>query len=200
MRIGITARYFPLAQMLLAAAGLRSSLTEQVSRIRQQGWLRIRNRLVRRKETMKALALSTSLLFASLVGAATPATASIKADDGHARSHHSAIRQADRHRHGAPSFPKPQQVGTASYYSNPQPLASRGRFNPSAMTAAHKTLPFGTRVRVTHLGSGRSVEVLINDRGPYVGGRIIDLSKGAASAIGMTDQGIARIGMTVLGR
>lgn len=68
------------------------------------------------------------------------------------------------------------------------------------MTAAHKTLPFGTRVRVTHLGSGRSVEVLINDRGPYVGGRIIDLSKGAASAIGMTDQGIARIGMTVLGR
>jgi rare lipoprotein A len=68
------------------------------------------------------------------------------------------------------------------------------------MTAAHKTLPFGTRVRVTHLGNGRSVDVRINDRGPYVAGRVIDLSKAAAGAIGMSEQGTARIKLTVLGR
>jgi len=66
------------------------------------------------------------------------------------------------------------------------------------MTAAHKTLPFGTRVRVTHARNGRSVDVRINDRGPFVAGRIIDLSKVAAQAIGMG--GTARVKMTVLGR
>jgi rare lipoprotein A len=91
-------------------------------------------------------------------------------------------------------------VGVASYYWQPQRVASGGWFNPNAMTAAHKTLPFGTRVKVTHLGNGRSVTVTINDRGPYVGGRIIDLSRAAASAINMTGQGVARIRMTVLGR
>lgn len=92
------------------------------------------------------------------------------------------------------------QSGIASYYWQPQPLASGGRFNPDAMTAAHKTLAFGTRVRVTHAGNGRSVDVTINDRGPYVAGRIIDLSRGAASVIGMQSQGIAQVRMTVLGR
>jgi rare lipoprotein A len=66
------------------------------------------------------------------------------------------------------------------------------------MTAAHRTLPFGTRVRVTHAGNGRSVDVKINDRGPFTGGRIIDLSKAAAELIGMTAQGIAIRSVTVL--
>ena len=61
------------------------------------------------------------------------------------------------------------------------------------MTAAHRSLPFGTRVRVTHLGNGRSVDVHINDRGPYVGGRIIDLSQGAAGVLGMHGQGVAHV-------
>lgn len=91
-------------------------------------------------------------------------------------------------------------TGMASFYWQPQRVASGGWFNPNAMTAAHKTLPFGTRVRVTHVGNGRSAVVTINDRGPYVGGRIIDLSKAAASAINMTGQGVAKIRMTVLGR
>jgi rare lipoprotein A len=95
---------------------------------------------------------------------------------------------------------KADQVGVASYYWQPQALASGGRFNPNALTAAHKTLPFGTRVRIRHLGNGRSVDVHINDRGPYVAGRIIDLSKAAAARIGMTGQGVARVSMTVLGR
>jgi rare lipoprotein A len=90
--------------------------------------------------------------------------------------------------------------GMASYYWEPQALASGGRFNPNGLTAAHKTLPFGTRVRVTHLGNGRSVEVKINDRGPYVAGRIIDLSKAAAGVIGMTAQGVARVAVEILGK
>ena len=72
--------------------------------------------------------------------------------------------------------------------------------NARALTAAHRTLPFGTRVRIKHLGNGRWVDVRINDRGPYIAGRIIDLSKAAADVIGMTGRGIARVSMTVLGR
>ena len=90
--------------------------------------------------------------------------------------------------------------GKASYYWEPQALASGGRFNPNAMTAAHKTLPFGTKVRVTNRNNGESVVVTINDRGPYVGGRIIDLSKAAAHAINMQDSGVAPVTVTVLGK
>ncbi len=92
------------------------------------------------------------------------------------------------------------ETGVASYYWEPQALASGGRFNPDAHTAAHKTLPFGTRVRVTHLGNGNSVDVVINDRGPYIAGRIIDLSRRAAQDIGMTGSGVARVRVSILGR
>jgi rare lipoprotein A len=85
------------------------------------------------------------------------------------------------------------ETGVASYYWQPQRVASGGWFNPDAWTAAHKSLPFGTRVRVTRLDNGNSVQVTINDRGPYVAGRIIDLSRRAAQAIGMTGQGLARV-------
>lgn len=88
--------------------------------------------------------------------------------------------------------------GVASYYWQPQQVASGGRFNPNALTAAHKTLPFGTRVRVTNLSSGRSVKVVINDRGPYVKGRVIDLSRRAAESIGMTGAGLANVSIDVL--
>ncbi len=91
-------------------------------------------------------------------------------------------------------------TGIASYYWQPQALASGGRFNPNALTAAHKTLPFGTIVRVTHLGNGKSVTVRINDRGPYIKGRIIDLSKRAAGVIKMRGSGIARVKIQVVGR
>ena len=90
--------------------------------------------------------------------------------------------------------------GLASYYWQPQKLASGGWFNPSAMTAAHKTLPFGTKVRVTNKHNGRSVVVTINDRGPYIAGRVIDLSKGAAGVIGMQAAGVVPVSISVLGR
>lgn len=90
--------------------------------------------------------------------------------------------------------------GQASFYWQPQQLASGGRFNPDGYTAAHKTLPFGTRVRVTNQRNGQSVDVVINDRGPYVGGRIIDLSRAAAHAINMQGAGVAPVTVRVLGR
>lgn len=91
-------------------------------------------------------------------------------------------------------------TGIASYYWQGQKTASGARFNPSAMTAAHRTLPFGTRVLVTNHSNGRSVTVTINDRGPFIKGRIIDLSKGAAGVIGMHGQGLARVSISVVGR
>jgi rare lipoprotein A len=90
--------------------------------------------------------------------------------------------------------------GKASYYWQPQKVASGGWFNPNAMTAAHKTLPFGTKVRVTNLNNGKSVVVTINDRGPYIAGRIIDLSKAAAHSISMQGSGVVPVNMTVLGK
>lgn len=68
----------------------------------------------------------------------------------------------------------------------------------NALTAAHRTLPFGTRVRVTNLGNGRSVVVRINDRGPFVRGRIIDLSRHAAERLGFTRQGVTRVEVRVI--
>lgn len=140
-------------------------------------------------------------LLALLNLCAGPAAASvasgIKAADGthNSRSHHSNHKgRGSRRTEGV------GQIGLASYYQGRQRVASGGYFNSSAMTAAHRTLPFGTRVRVTHLGSGRTVEVRINDRGPFISGRIIDLSKAAASVIGMTGRGIARVSITILGR
>lgn len=90
--------------------------------------------------------------------------------------------------------------GKASYYWQPQAVASGGRFNPNALTAAHKTLPFGTRVRVTNKRNGKSVVVRINDRGPYIKGRIIDLSKRAAGVIGMRAAGVVPVSVQILGR
>src|SRR5689334_8314435 len=78
-----------------------------------------------------------------------------------------------------------ESTGLASYYFEAQPTASGERFNPNELTAAHKTLPFGTRVRVTNRHNGKSVVVRINDRGPFVKGRVIDLSRAAARAINM---------------
>jgi rare lipoprotein A len=97
--------------------------------------------------------------------------------------------------------PQPRLASKASWYGPGfagSPTASGEPFNPSALTAAHRTLPFGTRVRVTNLNNGRSVVVRINDRGPFVGGRSIDLSRGAASAIGMISTGVAPVKTEVL--
>ncbi len=90
--------------------------------------------------------------------------------------------------------------GVASYYWQGQMTATGERFDPSKLTAAHKTLPFGTRVRVTRVDTGSSVVVRINDRGPFKPGRVIDLSKRAAEEIGMTGKGLSTVKLEVLGK
>jgi len=92
-------------------------------------------------------------------------------------------------------------TGVASWYGpgfDGKTTASGERFNQNHLTAAHRTLPFGSVVRVTNLHNGRSVEVRINDRGPFVRGRVIDLSKAAAREIGLVERGIGTVEVRVL--
>jgi rare lipoprotein A len=120
--------------------------------------------------------------------------ASAADDDKPARRRNARAQSNDDNSGGA------TYSGAASYYWQPQKLASGGYFNPNAYTAAHKTLPFGTRVRVTNQRNGQSVDVVINDRGPYIAGRIIDLSKAAAYSINMQNSGVVPVSVRVLGR
>ena len=92
------------------------------------------------------------------------------------------------------------EVGGASWYSLTSKTASGERCDPGAMTAAHRSLPFGTKVKVENLKTGRSVIVRINDRGPFVGGRVIDLTRGAAKRLGIIGTGVAKVRVTVVGR
>jgi rare lipoprotein A len=89
-----------------------------------------------------------------------------------------------------------RETGFASYYAHKyhgRTTASGERFDMNAMTAAHKTLPFGTKVKVTNLDNGRSVIVRITDRGPFVKGRVIDLSLAAAKKLDMVRAGVAEV-------
>lgn len=93
------------------------------------------------------------------------------------------------------------EKGEASYYADKfhgRPTASGEKYNKKAFTAAHKTLPFGTKVRVTNLNNNKSVDVIINDRGPFKASRIIDLSRAAAEKIGLINDGVAKVTVEVL--
>jgi len=90
------------------------------------------------------------------------------------------------------------ETGHASWYKMGKVTANGERFNPNGMTAAHRTLPFGTKVKVKNLRNGKSVVVRINDRGPFIRGRMIDLAMGAAKKIGLTQTGTAKVQIQVL--
>jgi rare lipoprotein A len=142
-------------------------------------------------------------LFAATVligGSATEASAGSHRHHHHRHHHHVA--------HSAASSPSWRNTnaaiaptsgsgrsfsGMASFYGNESgsKTASGQRFNQNALTAAHRSLPFGTKLRVTH--GDRSVVVTINDRGPFIRGRVLDLSTGAARAIGLTSAGVGRV-------
>jgi len=88
------------------------------------------------------------------------------------------------------------ETGKGSYYADKfegRPTASGEKFDQGKMTAAHRTLPFGTKVKVTNVANGRSVTVTVNDRGPFAAGRIIDVSKKAAKKLDMVDAGVANV-------
>lgn len=93
--------------------------------------------------------------------------------------------------------------GAASWYGSKfhgQPTASGEPFDMNRLTAAHRTLPFGTRIRVINEANGKAVVVRVNDRGPFAGKRVIDLSRKAAQAIGIVKRGVARVKIEVLER
>jgi rare lipoprotein A len=88
--------------------------------------------------------------------------------------------------------------GLASFYSEGGRTANGEKFDAHELTAAHPTLPFGTRLRVTNVATGRSVTVRVNDRGPYVPGRVVDVSYSAADALGMVGKGVAKVKLDVV--
>jgi rare lipoprotein A len=93
------------------------------------------------------------------------------------------------------------EVGIASFYHDRfqgRTTANGERFDQKAYSAAHRSLPFGTEVRVTRVDTGRSVVVTINDRGPFKKGRVVDLSRQAARDLGMVDKGLAKVKVEVL--
>ena len=94
------------------------------------------------------------------------------------------------------------EFGIASYYSDlfhGKPTASGELYDKGKMTAAHKTLKFGTVVKVTDLENNKSVTVTVNDRGPFISGRIIELSRAAANSIGLVDKGVSRVKVEIVG-
>src|ERR1700751_3300009 len=122
---------------------------------------------------------------------------------------HSVVRKVTVARKPAPATPAVLDAhpaakansasdGGAGFYTEDEWTASGERFNTHAMTAAHPTLPFGTRLRVTNVTNGRSVVVRINDRGPFVPGRVVDLSESAAESLGMVERGIVKVKLDVV--
>jgi len=161
------------------------------------------------RECIGALIACTASSPASFSRAAYSTRGERRASRRHTRSYQAASYEPRERRRNsrAASFSRTaysgrSYSGMASYYGSESGsrTASGAHFNPSAMTAAHRTLPFGTKVRVTNRRNGRSVIVTINDRGPFIRGRVIDLSSGAAGVIGMRSSGVAPVSVEVLGR
>jgi rare lipoprotein A len=100
------------------------------------------------------------------------------------------------HRHAART--KTASQGIASFYTEGTKTANGEKFNTHDLTAAHPTLPFGTRLRVTNVTTGQAVTVRVNDRGPYIQGRIVDVSYSAADALGMVGKGVANVKLDVV--
>jgi rare lipoprotein A len=147
---------------------------------------------------------AVALFAATLLVGGSVTEASAKSHRHHAQRHHhhyasSSPRGSNASWRDANAAIAPQSgsahsfSGMASFYGNEsgRKTASGARFDQGALTCAHRSLPFGTKLRVTH--GGRSVVVTVNDRGPFVHGRVLDLSTGAARAIGLTSAGVGRV-------
>jgi rare lipoprotein A len=147
-------------------------------------------------QSRTALVLFAAAAFTG--GTASEASARPHRHHHHHHDAHHAVRADNSWREASASFGASSGggrsfSGMASFYGNEsgRKTASGQRFNQEAMTAAHRSLPFGTKLKVTH--GDRSVVVTINDRGPFIRGRVLDLSTGAARAIGLTHAGVGRV-------
>jgi rare lipoprotein A len=142
--------------------------------------------------------LSATALIAATILAGGLSEASAKSGKHHYHHrHHTGSSWKDANA-AVPSSGGGSFAGVASFYGNESgsKTASGQRFNENDMTAAHRSLPFGTKLRVTH--RGRSVVVTINDRGPFIKGRVLDLSTGAARAVGLTSSGVGHVTAEVM--
>jgi rare lipoprotein A len=164
-------------------------------------------------ETARISLASSSRLLLAIVGAASLAAcaqspvgrqkADLTATGRHAaveRPHRVAAlhpRPISRARIPADEAKQTAAHGVASFYSDTE-TASGERFDKNELTAAHPSLPFGTKLRVTDVSSGRFVTVRVNDRGPYVRGRVVDISPSAAEALGMVDKGVTNVRLDVV--
>jgi rare lipoprotein A len=97
-----------------------------------------------------------------------------------------------------PAGTLPAAVGVASFYTEGEVTANGEKFDTHELTAAHRTLPFGTRLRVTNVATGQSVTVRINDRGPFIPGRVVDVSYSAAETLGMLEKGVTKVKLDVV--
>jgi rare lipoprotein A len=130
--------------------------------------------------------------------------ASRQASQQHDRAASAVNRRVASAKH-SPFAPRRAAAGTstasqgiASFYTEGTRTANGEKFDTNELTAAHPTLPFGTKLRVTNVSTGRSVTVRINDRGPYIAGRVVDVSYSAANALGIVDRGVASVKLDVV--
>ena len=163
-----------------------------------------------RKVSSSGTRLALRLLAAGLTAAALAACAQqpppMVTNVSRPAAQEGARKAVARHRMPAASekhtastaAPKGAGYGLASFYSYDPHTASGEKFNKNELTAAHRTLPFGTRLRVTDVATGRSVTVRVNDRGPFVRGRVVDVSASAAETLGITGKGVAKVKVDVV--
>jgi peptidoglycan lytic transglycosylase len=154
--------------------------------------------------------LRMARLFAAALTAATLAACAQQPPVMTGTSRQAAVQPARkvfaRHHRVVPAEPTAHEAsgdkggtyGVASFYSYDPHTASGEKFNAQELTAAHRTLPFGTRLRVTDVATGRSVTVRVNDRGPFVRGRVVDVSRSAAQTLGITGKGVAKVKIDVV--
>jgi rare lipoprotein A len=151
------------------------------------------------KSKKSALGITRSQTAIALIAATILAGSLSEASAKSRKHHHHAASSSWKDANAAmPSGNGQSFAGVASFYGNESgsKTASGQRFDQNAMTAAHRSLPFGTKLRVTH--RGRSVVVTINDRGPFIKGRVLDLSTGAARAVGLTASGVGHVTAEVI--
>ena len=153
----------------------------------------------RRRCRIQAQMVAVAFAAATLAACGGPAVVSQKSEWGTAGNRHPAPAKTAKHILSATkSAAKTPPYGVASFYKDDTETASGEKFDPHQLTAAHRTLPFGTRLRVTNVETGRSVTVRINDRGPYIPGRSVDLSYSAADTIGMVERGVTKVKLEVV--
>jgi rare lipoprotein A len=156
---------------------------------------RFGERVLSRRGRLVAQSLAVVLTAAALAACAQAPMATNQ-------SSWSSQRVASVHKRHSPLASKDASLdassGVASFYSSGSRTASGEAFNPNELTAAHRTLPFGTKLRVTNVATGQSVTVRVNDRGPFVPGRVVDVSHSAAESLGMTGKGVAKVKLDVV--